>query len=780
MNKRKLFQKLGACALAASLCIPAMIPARAQTASSRVEDILSNMTLEQKIEQMLMPDFRDWSTTEDGKAEDFTVMNDQVAKVLQDHDFGGVILFADNVKTTEQSLNLVKSLQAENSKDNAIPLLIGIDQEGGIVYRLGSGSALPGNMAVGATGDTKYAKQSGTIIGRELSALGINTDFAPAVDVNNNPNNPVIGLRSFGDDPYKVADFAVAMIEGINASNVITAAKHFPGHGDTATDSHSGLPIVDKSYEEIKQMELIPFQAAMDAGTDMFMVAHIAYPQIDNTMKNGSYIPATVSKKFLTDIVRGDMKYDGVLITDAMNMAGLASLYTQSEACIESIKAGMDILLMPCTLDRVSSVDNLDQIIADILAAVETGEIPQTRINEAVTRILTLKEKRGILDYNPDDYTVEKALAAVGSDENRQEEREISAAGVTVVKNENNVLPIRTKEGEKVLLIGAYSNEGPGLDLGFRRAKAAGLVDGVDYETLIYNNADEATQAQIKEKIAQSDYVIVISELSSSTAMKPGNWKRDIPEMIVDTAKELNKKSVVMSIANPYDVQFYDNADAILAVYGNKGMDPTEGLVPDSAFGPNIPAGVEVAFGIFPAQGTLPVNIMKFDEEQGTFTDQVFSLNGQEYKNGYSLKYSSVTVGDKTAITSVLDSISKLDASQYTSASWAALQSIVDQAKELLTYSAVTTSEAADMSAKLTAAVNSLEKIVTSEPTPAPTATPGGSTTPPVVTTPKPDSSENVQTGDTAHLEYFVVFFVSIGALVAIVGFKKFRGHVTK
>ncbi len=666
MNKRKLLCKLGACTLAAALCVPFLAPTRANAASSRVEEILNNMTLKQKVEQMLMPDFRDWSTTGEGTAPDFTEMNDQVAQVLHDHDFGGVILFADNVKTTEQSFNLVQDLQAENlkGKESPVPMLIGIDQEGGIVYRLGSGSALPGNMAVGATGDTEYAKRAGTIIGRELSALGINTDFAPAVDVNNNPNNPVIGLRSFGDDPYKVADFAVAMIEGINSSNVITAAKHFPGHGDTATDSHSGLPVVDKSYEEIKNMELVPFQAAMDAGTDMFMVAHIAYPQIDPTMKDGSYIPATVSKVFLTDIVRGDM--------------------------------GMDILLMPCVLDRNSSVDNLDQIIADIIAAVESGEIPQSRIDEAVTRILTLKEKRGILDYDPADYSLENALAAVGSEENRQEEREISAAGVTVVKNEDNTLPIRTKGGEKVLLVGAYSNEAPGLELGFRRAQDAGLVDGVEYESLIYYNADEATQAEIKDKIAESDYVIVISELSGSS-MKPGTWKRDMPEMIVNTAHELGKKSVVMSISHPYDVQFYDNADAIMAVYGNKGMDPTEGLVPDAAFGPNIPAGVEVAFGIFPAQGTLPVNIMEYDQEQGAFTDNVFALNGQTYANGYGLSYNALSVGDKGEITAVLGRIAGMDSSLYTQESWIALQGVVKEASDLLTYSALTTDEVAAM-----------------------------------------------------------------------------------
>lgn len=778
MNKRNFCGKLGALALAATLCIPAALsPSQAQTASSRVDGILQTMTLEQKVEQMLMPDFRDWSMTEDGSAQDFTEMNEQVAKVLQEHDFGGVILFADNVKTTEQSLNLVKSIQTEhsNGKTGAVPLLIGIDQEGGIVYRLGSGSALPGNMAVGATGNPEYAKRAGAIISRELSALGINTNFAPAVDVNNNPNNPVIGLRSFGDDPYKVADFAVAMIEGINTSNVITSAKHFPGHGDTATDSHSGLPVVDKSYEEIKQMELVPFQAAMDTGTDMFMVAHIAYPQIDPTMKNGSYIPATVSKKFLTDIVRGDMGYDGVLITDAMNMKGLADMYGQSEACIESIKAGMDILLMPCLLDRASSVNNLDQIIADILAAVESGEIPQARIDEAVTRILTLKEKRGVLDYNPDDYTVEKALAAVGSEQNRQEEREISAAAVTVVKNENNTLPIRTKQGEKVLLVGAYDNEAPGLELGFRRAQAAGLVDGVNYECLTYTNADAATQAQIQAKIAESDYVIVISELKTSADMTPGNWKRDLPEMIVDTAHQLGKKSVVMSVSNPYDVQFYSNADAILAVYGNKGMDPTEGLVPDAAFGPNIPAGVEVAFGIFPAQGSLPVNVMQFNQEQGAFTHQIFALNGQAYQNGYSLTYEKIQVGDKTAITQRLNTIAGLKSDAYTSESWAALQTVVNQANQLLAYSAVTTGEVQAITAGLDAAVNALEAVSTPAPSPAPTVAPTAAPTAQPTQAPTHQPGGVPQTGDTAQVGWYVaaLAFAVVCLIAATVAYKR-------
>lgn len=607
--------------------------------SKKVEQLLSQMTLEQKVKQMIMPDFRKWTTDVNTfEPDDFIEMNDEVAQIISDYDFGGIILFANNVKTTEQSFQLVQSMQEAATKDGGIPLLIGIDQEGGIVYRLGSGSALPGNMAVGATGSTDTAKRVGRIIGRELSALGINTNFAPTVDVNNNPNNPVIGLRSFGDDPKKVAELSVAMIEGMNEYNIITSAKHFPGHGDTATDTHTGLAVVDKSYEDLKQCELVPFQASMDANTDMFMVAHISYPQIDDTKVISKTtgeevgIPATVSKKFLTDIVRTDMKYDGVLITDAMNMQGLSDIFGQSEAAIRAIEAGNDILLMPCQLyDNEKDLQNLDKILEDIYAAVESGRITEERLDESVRRILTLKEKRGVLDYKASDYSLEKALENVGSQENRDDERAISAAAVTVTQNKDNILPLQPKAGEKILLLGAKENQVAGLDLGFRRVMEAKLAEGATYETFFYS--EETTQDILKQKVADSDYVICVSDVSNAEKMNPSHPATGIPLFITQTAQELGKKSIIMSISKPYDVQNYPDADAVLAVYGNKGMDPTESLTPDAAFGPNIPAGIEVAFGVFGAEGKLPLNINRFDAEKGIYTDEII------YENGYGLSY---------------------------------------------------------------------------------------------------------------------------------------------
>ena len=414
----------------------AVLPA--EEGASRVESILEGMTTRQKITQMMMPDFRYWDEdlTDDKGQIGVTSVNSQIARVVEDYDFGGVILFAQNVTGTKQTLNLTKQYQEAATKDGGIPLLIGIDQEGGSVYRLGTGTALPGNMAVGATGSVEYAKINGEIIGRELDALGINCNFAPDTDVNNNPNNPVIGLRSFSDDPQTVAKMGVAMIQGLNEYNIASAAKHFLGHGDTGTDSHTGLPVVDKSREQLEQMELIPFRAAMDAGADMFMTAHIAYPQIDDTkvvsQKTGEEInlPATLSKKVLTGLVRKDMGFDGVLITDAMNMAAISGNFGQVEASVRAIQAGIDILLMPCVLYNMEDVRDLDAIIEGIEQAVDDGSITEKRLNESCERILKLKEKRGILDYDASKLTEENAEKQVGSALNRQLEREIGRAHV--------------------------------------------------------------------------------------------------------------------------------------------------------------------------------------------------------------------------------------------------------------------------------------------------------------------------------------------------------------
>ena len=252
-----------------SMCFPFNAFAKSDNV---VSSLISSMTLREKITQMLMVDFRYWDENPNDNKDKvaFTVMNDQVRKIIEDYNFGAIIYFAQNLSNTEQSFRLTAEMQEAATKDGGIPMLISADQEGGSVYRLGTGTALPGNMALGATytnHGTEYAYESGKIIGSELSALGINTNLAPVVDVNNNANNPVIGLRSYSDDATIVGEMASASIKGMAEYNVVGCAKHFPGHGDTATDSHYGLPCVDKSFDEIADNELKPYYVAIDDAT---------------------------------------------------------------------------------------------------------------------------------------------------------------------------------------------------------------------------------------------------------------------------------------------------------------------------------------------------------------------------------------------------------------------------------------------------------------------------------------------------------------------------------
>ncbi len=334
---------------------------------------------------MLMPDFRKWN------GENVTEMLPEIEHLVKDYHLGGVILFRENVVTTEQTTRLVNDYQEAAEK---FGLLMTIDQEGGIVTRLQSGTDMPGNMALGATRSTDISYNVGKAIGEELSALGINTNFAPVLDVNNNPDNPVIGVRSFGEDPDLVADMGIAYTKGLQSTGVAATAKHFPGHGDTDVDSHLGLPEVPHDKERLKEVELYPFQQAMDAGIDMIMTAHVTFPKIDDTKviskKTGEEIalPATLSHKVLTELMREEMGFDGVITTDALNMNAITDHFGSVDAVIRAVKAGSDIVLMPVGLEEVRN---------GLLTAIEEGEITEERIEASVERILTLKLERGII-----------------------------------------------------------------------------------------------------------------------------------------------------------------------------------------------------------------------------------------------------------------------------------------------------------------------------------------------------------------------------------------------
>lgn len=342
------------------------------------EEILSAMTVEQKIGQLFCVSF--------SGAE----LNDTVEDFLEEYSVGNVILFSKNIKDAEQTAKLCRELQSEITDNTGAPAFIGIDQEGGEVVRVRDGAvAYPSAAEVASAGGAEYARKVGEYTGMELKALGINFDFAPVADVNSNPDNPVIGKRAFGNDPETAGGCAAAFIEGMNASMEVSAAKHYPGHGDTDVDSHYGLPMVDKSVDELWQTELLPFKRAIESGVPAIMTAHIIYPKLDREN------PASMSKILLTDMLRGELGFDGVIVTDGLRMGAVADNFGTAEACVAAINAGADLLLTGSGGESEDlSLRPQIECIERVREAARRGEISEETLNGAVLRILKCK-----LDY---------------------------------------------------------------------------------------------------------------------------------------------------------------------------------------------------------------------------------------------------------------------------------------------------------------------------------------------------------------------------------------------
>lgn len=525
-------------------------------------------------------------------------------------------------------------------------MLISADQEGGSVYRLKSGTAMPGNMALGATANSGYSYLAGQVIGNELSAIGINTNLAPVVDVNNNAANPVIGLRSYSDNPKIVGEMASAFMAGMAEYDIVSCAKHFPGHGDTLTDSHYGLPRVDKSLEELVECELLPYGAVIAQGVDMIMTAHILYPQVEKdtlfSYKTGKEeaLPATMSDDIITGMLKQNMGFEGIVVTDAMNMESITKNWDPVQAVVNSIVAGVDMICMPCSFTNQKEIGVLENIIAGVEVSVQVGTIPMSRIDDAVTRILRVKQQNGILEWKATGSSLEKAVTTVGSDFNRELERQIAAAAVTVVQNKNNTLPLKITKESNVLMLVPYENEKAQMLMGWNRAKEAGLIpDGAKVQVLRFDKTT-ALNTYLPQ-IQEADIILMNSEVSSAKKMNGGSWESAYLLEVIAYAESLGKTTVVQSVDKPYDVQSYPLADAVLAVYGCKGstIDPTEALLgnvtkSEAACGPNIIAGVEVMLGTFGAKGTLPVDIPQFIN--GEYTSKTV------FPRGYGICYESL------------------------------------------------------------------------------------------------------------------------------------------
>ncbi len=582
-----------------------------------IEEVLNKMSLQDKVAQMIMLACRSRSGV------NMTSLTPEIEELLGEYSFNGMILYAQNIVNNSQTYDLIQQIQEANAIEGRPGLLIAVDQEGGRVVRLEEGTTTPGNMALGAINNLQVTEQMASIIASEISALGFNVDFAPVVDVNNNPNNPVIGTRSFSDDPVIVSSQTAAYIKGLSNYSVIGSLKHFPGHGDTSTDSHTGLPLINKSLDELLSNELIPYIENIN-DIEMFMTAHIVYPQIEletyTSIYNGSEIklPATLSKTILTDILRGELGFQGVVVTDAMEMDAINKHFSKSDSARLAINAGVDIILMPVDISTSNGINNLKNYIEDICNQVESGAISLDRINESVRRILKLKNNHQLLNgYKMSD---KDNITIVGSTEHHEKEFEATMKAITLVKNDN-ALPLTNTD--RVLIIATNSSEITSVQYALDLAHATATITSLDkvnvgsFETLLQNY----------------DKVVIFSQmgnnayLSSSTASNIST--------LIDKINNANKKAIVLSTNLPYDAAKFVNASAFVICYSPKGMseDPriTDGNI--KQYGPNIPAGIYLMYqsaNDCDFRGKLPIEIRTLDNTNN-YTSTIL------YERGFGL-----------------------------------------------------------------------------------------------------------------------------------------------
>ena len=346
--------------------------------SDPILEEISNMSLEEKVGQLVIVGIEGYDNDLNTK------------KFIEEYHISGFILFQRNIKDTNQMISLINSLK-ETNLTNEIPLFLAIDEEGGRVSRLpGEFLKIPSSEVIGRLNISYLSYELGNIVGEQLKSFGLNMNFAPVLDISSNPDNPVIGDRSFGNDPKLVSDLGIQTMKGLQDQSIISVVKHFPGHGDTEVDSHLGLPVLMHDLNRLKNFELIPFKAAIENHVDAIMMAHILLPQIDN------HNPSTFSPKIISELLREQMGFDGVVITDDLTMGAIVKNYNIGEAAVKSIKAGSDLVLV-CH-DYAKQIEVLEAL----QEAVRNGSIPVDRVNQSLYRVLKLKEK-----YNLSDNTKE-------------------------------------------------------------------------------------------------------------------------------------------------------------------------------------------------------------------------------------------------------------------------------------------------------------------------------------------------------------------------------------
>ncbi|HXG58096.1 MAG TPA: glycoside hydrolase family 3 N-terminal domain-containing protein, partial [Thermoanaerobaculia bacterium] len=410
--------------MAVSLFLAVASAARADRSEERwIERTLRSMPVEEKIGQLLIPNIGGGFHSIDG--DEFRKLQRWVTELH----VGGVHVASGQPPATALLINDLQRLAK-------VPLLVTADLEGGAGFIFPGATRLPLAMAIGAAGSEELAYAAGKVSALEGKALGIGVDFYPVVDVQNNPRNPIINIRSFGEDPQKVSALARAYIRGIQDAGMLATAKHFPGHGDVATDSHLEMPVLDVTRERLDAIELAPFRAAIEEGVAAIMTAHIHLPALEQ--QKG--IPATLSRSVLTDLLRKNLRFEGLLFTDAMDMRAVSANFSEEESSVRAIEAGADVVLFP---------RNPEIAFNALRGAVESGRLSMSRLDEAVRRILRAKARAGLTCYRPAD--LDSLSRVLGSSANRDVARRINEAALTLVRDEQASVPLRLDGDKRVL-----------------------------------------------------------------------------------------------------------------------------------------------------------------------------------------------------------------------------------------------------------------------------------------------------------------------------------------
>ncbi|MFG2922321.1 glycoside hydrolase family 3 protein [Streptomyces sp. NPDC048305] len=607
-TSRRTLLAATAATVAAAATGTAALPGVAQAAAeshtstdSRLRRLIAGMSLEEKVGQLFVMRVYGHSATEpeqadvDANLDEIGVRN--AAEMIAKYHVGGIIYFAwaHNTRDPHQIADLSNGIQrAGLAGPTPLPLLVSTDQEHGIVCRVGEpATLLPGAMALGAGGSRSDAREAGRIAGAELAAMGINQNYAPDADVNVNPANPVIGVRSFGSDPDSVAGMVAAQVKGYQSAGVASTAKHFPGHGDTSTDSHTGLPVITHTREQWEELDAPPFRAAVAAGIDSIMTAHIVVPALDP-----SEDPATLSHPILTGILREELGYDGVVVTDALGMEGVRTKYGDERVPVLALLAGVDQLLNPPDLDVAWNA---------VLEAVRSGEISEERIEESILRILRLKKKLGLFD---DPFVTHRGVdRTVGVRSHLAAADRIAERTTTLLANEGALLPLSRRSHRNILVVGA-DPASPSGTTGPPTTTLAGAFEELGFVATALSTGTAPSASKIAEAVAAAegkDAVLVGTYNVSATSSQ-----RTLVDALVATGVPV----ITLAIRNPYDI-------AQLAAAGTAAS-----LAAYSWTDVELRAAVRVIAGRARPEGRLPVPVQRADAPAQSL-----------YPVGYGLSY---------------------------------------------------------------------------------------------------------------------------------------------